>query len=166
MEFRERGPCRHSGPVIRATALVIERATPDHRELLLVKRGLVALDGPMAFAGAWVLPGGKIDEGEEPVDAAVREAAEEVGLELDPATVNPMWTLDSTASDGRAFCITFLRANAPADARPAPAPGELLDCRWSTAADALSAADADELDLPPATRTTLDRLVRAESCHG
>jgi predicted NUDIX family NTP pyrophosphohydrolase len=33
-------------------------------------------------AGAWTIPKGEIDEGEEPIDAARREFAEETGFEL------------------------------------------------------------------------------------
>lgn len=38
-------------------------------------------------AGQWALPGGRIDPGESPEQAALRELAEEVGLELDAGAV-------------------------------------------------------------------------------
>ncbi len=38
-------------------------------------------------AGQWALPGGRLDEGESPEQAALRELHEEVGLELDASAV-------------------------------------------------------------------------------
>lgn len=38
-------------------------------------------------AGQWALPGGRLDSGETPEEAALRELAEEVGLDLDESAV-------------------------------------------------------------------------------
>jgi 8-oxo-dGTP pyrophosphatase MutT (NUDIX family) len=38
-------------------------------------------------AAQWALPGGRLDEGETPTDAALRELVEEIGLTLAPADV-------------------------------------------------------------------------------
>jgi 8-oxo-dGTP pyrophosphatase MutT (NUDIX family) len=40
-----------------------------------------------AHAGQWALPGGRVEPGETPADGALRELAEEVGLELGPGAV-------------------------------------------------------------------------------
>jgi 8-oxo-dGTP pyrophosphatase MutT (NUDIX family) len=40
-----------------------------------------------AHSGQWAIPGGRMDEGETAVQAALREAREEINLELDPAAV-------------------------------------------------------------------------------
>jgi mutator protein MutT len=40
-----------------------------------------------AHAGQWALPGGRIDEGETPEQAALRELFEEIGLQLAPESI-------------------------------------------------------------------------------
>ncbi|WP_281246716.1 NUDIX hydrolase [Geodermatophilus amargosae] len=51
---------------------------------LLVTRRAARL---RAHAGQWALPGGRLDPGETPVQAALRELTEEVGLERGPDDV-------------------------------------------------------------------------------
>ena len=43
--------------------------------------------GLRAHSNQWALPGGRCDAGETPVEAALRELHEELGLELEPDDV-------------------------------------------------------------------------------
>lgn len=51
--------------------------------LILTRRALTLAN----HAGQWALPGGRIDPGESPEEAALRELVEEVGLQLTPGDV-------------------------------------------------------------------------------
>jgi 8-oxo-dGTP pyrophosphatase MutT (NUDIX family) len=73
-------------------------------------------------AGQWALPGGRLDEGESPTDAALRELAEEVGLELGPDAV--LGTLDDYASRS-GFVITPIVVWGGAGAALVPDPEEV-----------------------------------------
>ncbi|MBS0448419.1 MAG: CoA pyrophosphatase [Proteobacteria bacterium] len=54
-----------------------------HAALLLTRRS-----GTLRrHAGQWALPGGRIDAGESPEEAALRELAEEVGLVVEPSCI-------------------------------------------------------------------------------
>jgi mutator protein MutT len=55
----------------------------DTAALILTRRSEQLRD----HAGQWALPGGRIDAGESPEQAALREIREEVGLELDAGSV-------------------------------------------------------------------------------
>jgi 8-oxo-dGTP pyrophosphatase MutT (NUDIX family) len=92
-----------------AAVLIPVVARPDGATLLLTQRasGLRQHSGQIAF------PGGKIDEGEEALAAALREAEEEIGLP--PDHVEPLGFLGPYFST-TGFRITPVVALVPPDA--------------------------------------------------
>jgi 8-oxo-dGTP pyrophosphatase MutT (NUDIX family) len=72
----------------------------DNKFLAVARRGTT---------DKWGLPGGKIDPGEEPEQAAVRELAEETGLVVDPSDLVPVFISKcGPGPDGKTFeVVTF-----------------------------------------------------------
>ncbi|WP_199444549.1 NUDIX hydrolase [Umezawaea beigongshangensis] len=70
--------------------------------VLLLRDGHVLLtrrrDTNPDFDGLWHLPSGKLDAGESALHAAVREAEEEVGVQIDPADLRLVHTLHVNGS--------------------------------------------------------------------
>ena len=96
-------------------------------------RVLVVRRGREPSKGAWTLPGGKVEPGETPERAIVREVREETGLEVRVVAPLEVYAL---RRDGWSFDI-HEHLCAPTDDR-APAAGDDADeVRW---------VDVDELD--------------------
>lgn len=72
-----------------AVALVVVDGVNKNDPCLLITRRSAKL---RSHAAQWALPGGRCDAGETPVDAALRELDEEIGLKISPADV--LATLD------------------------------------------------------------------------
>jgi 8-oxo-dGTP pyrophosphatase MutT (NUDIX family) len=72
--------------------------------------------------GQYALPGGRVDAGESVVDAVLREAREEIGLQLAPADI--LGRLDDYATRS-GYLITPLVAWAPSGATLRANPGEV-----------------------------------------
>lgn len=73
----------------------------DDGAVLVIKRAAESETDP----GRWDLPGGKMDDGEQLVDALVREAREETGLTVIPG--RPFHVTHFTKEPFWVTCVTF-----------------------------------------------------------
>jgi 8-oxo-dGTP pyrophosphatase MutT (NUDIX family) len=92
--------------------------------------------------GRWMQPGGHIDPGEEPPDAALREAVEELGLEVAHPPEGPrLLHLDvhEAALGHTHLDLRYLLFGAADD--PHPPPGESPEARWFDWEEASAIAD-------------------------
>src|SRR3984893_5142949 len=117
-----------------ATALVEADQGPDATALLLTRRAA----GLRAHRGQWALPGGRCDEGETPVEAALRELHEELGLEL--GVENVLGLLDDYPTRS-GYLITPVVVWAAANAPISPNPHEVASVH-RIALDEIEAEDA------------------------
>lgn len=108
----------------RASVLVPLSRGPDGGvQVLLCTRA----SGLSTHAGEVCLPGGKNDDGEGDVDAALREASEEVGLS--PGDANVLASLPPFLSKGH-VSVRPVVAAIPDDFEPVPNPEEVDRCFW------------------------------------
>jgi 8-oxo-dGTP pyrophosphatase MutT (NUDIX family) len=131
------------------------RAHIGHALLWLATARAVTIDdhghvllGRYPELDTWTIPGGVIDPGEQPADAAVRECYEETGIiavpeALTSVTVSGLVTHDS-GDLTRHLDITFRCRATGGD--PRPGDGEFQDVRWHHA-DALPTLPSYELGI-------------------
>lgn len=92
--------------------------------------------------GLWLQPGGHLDPGEAPWDAAVREAAEETGLPVRHAHEPPRLVHVDVHEAAKGHVHLDLRYLVlAADTDPAPGEGESPDVRWFDWDAAIALAD-------------------------
>jgi 8-oxo-dGTP diphosphatase len=82
--------------IVAACALVNEA-----RDVLIAKR-----PPGRSFAGLWEFPGGKVEQGEGPEEALIRELKEELGIEIAKVDLTPL-TFASHAYPG--FHLLWVR---------------------------------------------------------
>lgn len=110
----------HGGLRRAAVAVAVVPADPDtarpHDAAFVLTRRTSKL---RAHPGQWALPGGRLDPGEGPADAARRELAEEVGVEVGPESV--LGVLDDYPTrSGFAITPVVVWAGEVQDLRPDP----------------------------------------------
>lgn len=97
-----------------AAVAVVLLADDEARACFLLTRRAASL---RAHATQWALPGGRIDDGEGPEDAARRELREEVGLRLGPDSV--LGCLDDYATrSGYVITPVVMWSGSPAELTP------------------------------------------------
>ena len=122
-----------------------------------VSAGIIRREGRILAArraagpqeGLWELPGGKIDDGESPLEALRRELREELGCELGVA-----WPYDTVEYDYPEFHLSMecLVCNLAEGADPAPAEGVHSELRW------LSREELLDVEWLPADRALVEGL--------
>jgi 8-oxo-dGTP pyrophosphatase MutT (NUDIX family) len=129
---------RHAGAMVGA---------PGGAALLLCQR---AVD-MRRHAGQWALPGGRIEAGETPLDAALRELDEELGIRLGPQTAIG-WLDDYPTRSG--FVITPVVLWGGDDPALKPAEDEVLAV-YRVSLQALVDAEPRFIAIPESDRLVL-----------
>lgn len=113
---------------VTASAILV---TPDRRRVLLHRHKRL---------GLWLQPGGHIDAGEQPWDAARREAAEETGLEATLVSSDLIHVDVHPGPRGHTHLDLRYLVEAP-DTAPVPPEGESPDAEWFPWYRAIAMAD-------------------------
>ncbi len=105
----------------------------------------------------WMQPGGHIDPGEAPEEAARRESVEETGLVLaHPATGAKLLHVDVHPAAAGHVHLDLRYLLWAGDAEPAPAPGESQEVAWFTWPEAEELADGALVGALAAARRLTD----------
>jgi 8-oxo-dGTP diphosphatase len=107
------------------------------------------------MAGLWEFPGGKIEVGETPEAALIRELKEEIDIEVSSENLTPLTFASHAYDDFHLFMPVFVCRSW----RGIPAPQENQQIAW------VSAQDLNQYSMPPADLPLLPHLQKLnEKC--
>ncbi|MDB2533951.1 8-oxo-dGTP diphosphatase MutT [Porticoccaceae bacterium] len=129
---------------IHVVAAVIYAAS-SMSQILIAKR-----PNHLHQGGLWEFPGGKVDQGESPRQALVRELQEE--LDINVTTAEPMMQLSHDYTDKQVLLDIWKVTGFEGQARGV----EGQECRWVSLTEIV--ADNSEYQFPAANRAILARL--------
>ena len=144
------GPEGSDRPVIRVAGVVLRRANGD---VLTVRKRATRM---------FMFPGGKPEAGETPLDTAVREVREELGVSLAPGELHEIgqWHTDAANEPGHALHSHVFVATTTLAGTPVPA-AEIAELRWQPVAGV-----EDTTDLAPLARWFAIPAVRDGTAPG
>src|SRR6266478_686311 len=157
-----RAPPDQAAPTLKRAAVAITLTAGSEAgetALLLTRRAA----GLRAHRAQWALPGGRCDEGETPVQAALRELHEELGLELAPDAV--LGLLDDYPTRSGYLITPVVMWVGPGSAL-APNPAEVASVHPVGLASIEHADAFDFVTIPESTRRVIrfhfgERLIHA-----
>ena len=147
-------PERAPAPALKRAAVAIALVEADEADagtaLLLTRRA----SGLRSHGGQWALPGGRCDDGETPVQAALRELHEELGLKLGPGDVLGLLDDYPTRSG---YLITPVVLWSQKDAVITPSPDEVASVH-RIALQAIERTEAFDFTLIPESKRRVIRF--------
>jgi 8-oxo-dGTP pyrophosphatase MutT (NUDIX family) len=143
-----------------AATVVIAREHDQRLEILMLKRSNVG-----AFAGMWVFPGGRVDDDDAGDDelararsAAIREAHEEVGLQVHAGDLIAVSHWTPPLITAKRFTTWFFLTSWKGDEVSIDR-HEIVDSRWIDPAEALEV----RLPMAPPTYVTMHTMAGCDS---
>jgi mutator protein MutT len=152
-EFRASG----KEPAVPRSAATVVLLRPD-RSVFLIRR----LRG-MAFGGMWAFPGGALEPGETPVDAAGRELQEETGVVVSSDSLVPWHRWLTPVFEPKRFDTWFFLTGLPPLQEPTLPEAEASHMQWITLEEALTQHQDGSLPMLPPTLITLTELSTYDS---
>jgi 8-oxo-dGTP diphosphatase len=103
-----------------------------------------------SMAGLWEFPGGKVEAGEAPGDALVREVREELGVIIDATHLEPLRFVSEPLGDRQLLLLLYVCRQWSGD----PAPYHATALQW------LPPSELYTLAMPPADRPLIAALAQ------